>query len=96
MIYKNPHYKRVRGSFRLMICCGFCEKDIALYQKVGKGGLLRMYIERIVKSSIDLSGIPGALFCPSCKEQLATRVVLKRKNTTAYVMRRSTFIAKTL
>ncbi|HZK18197.1 MAG TPA: hypothetical protein VFD15_02670 [Clostridia bacterium] len=91
MIYKNPFYRKVKGSFTLLICCGHCKTDIAVYQKVGKGGVLRMYIDRIVRSSIDLGKKPNALFCPNCNEQLATRVTMKRRNKEAYRMIRSAF-----
>ncbi len=91
MIYDNPHYKKVKGSFILVICCSFCKTEVAMYQKVGKGGLLRMHIDRIVKSSVDLSKLPAALFCPNCKQQLAARVMLKRKKKMAYRMIRNTY-----
>ncbi len=76
MIYKNPNYRKARGSHILLVSCGYCKTDIAKYQKVGRGNLLRMYTDRIIKSSIDLSKNHGALFCPNCKKQLATRVTL--------------------
>lgn len=91
MIYKNPYYKKVRGSHNILVCCGYCKREIALYQKVGKGILLRMYVDRIINSSIDLSTQPGALFCPRCNRQLATKVTLKGKNIEAYVMKRAVF-----
>lgn len=91
MKYKNPNYKRARGSFILIVACGFCKTDIAKYQKVGKGGLIRMYIDRIVKSSVDISKGQRAIFCPNCNEQIAARVRLKKKNKEAYKMFRSTF-----
>ncbi len=96
MIYKNPYYRKVKGSHTLLICCGYCKTDIALYQKVGKGNLLRMYVKRIIKSSVDLSKKPGALFCPNCSKQLATRVTLKRKSKEAYVMTRGAFNTRVL
>ena len=91
MVYKNPNYRRARGSHIILVSCGYCKTDIAEYQKVGRGNLLRLYIDRIIKSSIDLSKNHGALFCPNCNKQLATRVILKRKNKEAYRMIRSTF-----
>ncbi len=91
MIYKNPNYRKARGSHILLVSCGYCKTDIAKYQKVGRGNLFRMYTDRIIKSSIDLSKNHGALFCPNCKKQLATRVTLKRKKKEAYVMIRATF-----
>lgn len=74
-----------------MVSCGYCKTDVARYQKVGKGRLLRMYVDRIVESSADLSENYGALFCPNCGKQLATRVTLKRKNKEAYILIRSAF-----
>lgn len=70
----------------MLVSCGYCKTDLAVYQKVGQGLLLRMYVERIIKSTVDLSKEPGALFCPNCKMQLATKVTLKRKNREAYVL----------
>ena len=91
MIYENPNHRRVKGSRLLLITCGYCKKEIAHYQKVGKGNLLRMYVPRIVRSAVDLSKKPGSLSCPKCKKQLATRVTLRRKGKDAYVMKRSAF-----
>lgn len=91
MIYDNPDYRKVKRSFLLLVSCAHCKNNIALYQKVGKGGVLRMYVERIIKSSVDLSKKPRGLFCPNCNEQLGARVTLRRKKKDAYRMIRSTF-----
>ncbi len=91
MIYKNPDYRRIRGSRLLLVSCGHCKSEVALYQKVGRGGLLRMYVDRIVKSSVDLSKEPAALFCPDCQAQLAVRTTLKRRKKEAYRMIRAAF-----
>lgn len=91
MIYKNPYCRKVRGSYILLVSCGYCKTDIARYQKVGKGNLLRMHIDRIIEGSIDFSKDPKALHCPNCGELLGTRMTLKRKNKDVYKMLRSTF-----
>lgn len=91
MIYDNPYYRRVRGSFLMIVSCGHCKTDIAKYQKLGRGNLLRMHIDRIIKSSVDLSKDKGALICPNCKEVLGTRMTLKRKNKEVFTMARSAF-----
>lgn len=96
MIYKNLYYRKVKGSHTVLICCGYCKTGIALYQKVGKGRLLRMYVERIIQVSVDLSEKPGVLFCPNCNQQLATKVALERKNKEAYVMTRGAFNTRLL
>jgi hypothetical protein len=95
LAYENPHYRKVRGFHLILVSCSYCKANFALYQKVGKGVLLRMYVDRIVKSAINLSSKPGALFCPVCKKQLATRVTLKRKNKEAYIMIRGAFNYRT-
>lgn len=91
MIYKNPYYKKVKGSYILLVSCGYCKTHIAKYQKVGKGNLLRMHIDRVIESSIDLSKDPNALHCPNCNELLGTRMTLKERNKEVFKMIRSTF-----
>jgi len=91
LIYKNPDYRKARGGHIILVSCGYCKTDIAGYQKVGKGRLLRMYVDRIIESSVDLSKNYGAMFCPNCNKQLATRVTLKKKNKEAYILIRSAF-----
>ncbi|NLX71422.1 MAG: hypothetical protein GX024_11160 [Clostridiales bacterium] len=91
LVYKNPDYKKVKNSFILLVSCGYCKTDIAEYQKVGKGNLLRMYTDRIIKGSIDWSKKPKSLYCPNCGKLLATRIMLKKKNKEAYKMIRSTY-----
>lgn len=75
----------------MLVRCAHCKTDTALYQKVDKGRLLRMYLERIVRSSVDLSNKPAVLHCPNCNQHIATRMTLKRKSTEAYVMVRGAY-----
>ena len=63
MIYKNPKYKKMKNSRILFILCGHCKSEIVKYQKVGKGNLLKMHIERVISASIDFSKEPKALHC---------------------------------
>lgn len=91
LIYKNPKFRKVRGSHILLISCGYCKTDIAKYQKVGKGNLLRMKINRIIESSVDLSKDEGRLVCPNCGGHLGTRMILKGSNNQAFRMIRSAF-----
>lgn len=58
----------------MMVSCGYCKADLAEYQKVGKGNLLRMKVERIVESNFDLSKHEGILKCPSCSKEIGTRI----------------------
>lgn len=92
-MHKNPNYKKIKGSHLLIISCGYCKTDIVKYQKLGKGNLLRMYIERFVESSVDFS---KDLICPNCGKKLGTKINLKKKNKEAYKMIRSTFNTRKL
>lgn len=51
---KNPYYRKVKSALPTTIYCNYCKKAIAHYQKVGKGNLLRMHLERISKASFSL------------------------------------------
>ncbi len=88
MKYKNPNYRKVRGSHILIVSCGHCKTDIVKYQKKGRGNLLRLHIDRVIKGSIDFT---KKLNCPECGEKLGIKVNLKRKNKKAYRMIRSVF-----
>ena len=54
-IYKNPYCKKVRGSHVLEVTCAYCKCFIANYQKVGESGFVKMYNERIIDTSHELS-----------------------------------------
>lgn len=88
---KNPYYRDVRGSFLLMVRCGQCKEDFAVYQKLGRGNVLRMYVPRIMECAVDLKSLPGRLYCPNCGQHLADRIELKDQGKIAYRMERSSF-----
>ena len=91
MNYPNPDCRKMRKSHILYVSCGNCKTDIAKYQKVGRGNLLRMHADRILKGAVDFSTHEGELFCPNCGLSLATRVHLSRKGKDVYIMNRATF-----
>ncbi len=93
-IYINEHCKKVKGSHILEIKCGVCKSFIATYRKVGESNLVKMYSERIIKSVIDLNDDPGAIFCPVCNNQIATKYTVKRNKKTAYRLVPSAFNKK--
>lgn len=84
---KNPNSRKIKGSYVLIISCGYCKTDIVRYQKKGKGSVLRMYIDRIEEASIDYS---KDLTCPNCGEILGSKVNLKRSNSEFYKIIRGT------
>lgn len=87
-MYKNPNYRKIRGSYILLVSCGSCKTDIAKYQKLGRGNVLRLYIERIIELSTELS---QELTCSKCGVILGSKVVLKRENREFYKMIRSKY-----
>ncbi len=89
MLYKNPDYRKAKGGRRIIVMCAHCKTEIILYEKVGPGGLLRMYVDRIIESSIKLP--KGGLFCPDCSAQLGARGVLRRNKKQAYRLIRGAF-----
>lgn len=89
----NPNFKKVKGSYILIVSCGSCKTDLVKYQKLGKGGLLRMHIDRIIESSIDFS---QDLICPNCGSRLGSKIILKKENKEVYKMIRSSFNTKRL
>lgn len=91
MIYKNTNLRKMRRSHLLLVSCGYCKTDIVKYQKVGRGNLLRMHIDRIIKGSIDFS---KSLNCPNCGKELGIKITLKKENKEVYKMNRSTFNTK--
>lgn len=93
MNYQNPNYRKIKGSYILLVSCGHCKTEIVKYQKLGKGNVLRMYIDRIIEGNIRFC---GDLICPNCGKILGTKVTLKKGNKEFYKMIRSTFNTKKL
>ena len=84
MKYKNPNMKKIKGAFLLIVSCGYCKYNIALYQKIGKSNLVKMYNDRIIEGNIDFSQYHGVLICPNCNKQIATRYITKFDKKEAY------------
>lgn len=91
--FKKDRYVKVRGgsSEFLNIYCSSCENHIALYQKDGRGSLLRMYLDRIfeplslasLQESAEKSSLPS-LKCSSCNSLIAIPMVYKLENRLAF------------
>lgn len=88
---ENPNYRKVKGSYILLISCGVCKTEIVKYQKLGKGNLLRMHIDRIIESYVNFS---QELICPNCGNKLGSKITLKKENKEVYKMIRSSFNTK--
>lgn len=74
--------------------CAYCKQFIARYQKVGKSNFVKMYNDRIIEGTIDFSLYHGAVYCPNCSAQIATRYITKMDKKEAYRFVPSAFNAK--
>ena len=90
---KHDKYKASRGPYSrlLQIFCQSCgKKNIAIYQKDGRGNLRRLYFDRIFLpnhlSSLESKPLNkiNPLKCPKCKEILGTPVVYRKENRKAF------------
>lgn len=101
---KKDRYSRARGgtSEFLDIYCSSCNAHIALYQKDGKGSLIRMYLDRIFEP-VELAGLQEKacdkkstpnLNCPSCESLIATPMIYNPENRLALRMIKGKFYKK--
>lgn len=73
MKYKYFSFKKNKTTYPLKVFCGHCKTPILIYEKGGKGNLIKLQEHRIIESSLDLKNNKGHLYCPKCKEHLANR-----------------------
>ena len=91
MKYLNPERRRVRKSLILIVSCGHCKSDLVRYQKVGRGNLLRMYIDRIIESEMPIHSKTQDLICPNCHQEIANRIHVRQRGVDAFRMHRATY-----
>lgn len=94
MKYKNPYYKKIKRSYILVVSCSKCKEEVLRYQKVGKGGLLKIYIDRIVDSELEISEDRKIISYISCKNRIGVKVKLKKDGKQAYKMIQGSFNTK--
>lgn len=86
MIYKNPRAKG-KGRFRpLEVSCAHCKTAVAVYQKGGKGGLVKMQFPRILEAEMELEHPEGSFLCPNCGQELA-KLGVYEGNPTYWILR---------
>ncbi|MDO5725654.1 MAG: hypothetical protein Q4P29_05045 [Tissierellia bacterium] len=68
--YKN---KKMKNTHPLLVSCGHCKTPVVLYQKGGKGNLIKIQFPRVLECSMDIFNDRGHLICPNCKTVLAKR-----------------------
>lgn len=54
---------------------------VVLYEKAGKGNLIKMQLPRIMESEVDLEKEEGHLACPNCNNELARKGIYRNKRT---------------
>ena len=73
MKYKNPRAKGKKRVRPLEVSCASCKTPVAIYQKAGKGGLIKMQFHRILEAEIDLDQAEGSFDCPNCGNSIARK-----------------------
>lgn len=68
----------------MQVNCAYCKQYIALYQKVGESNFVKMYNDRIIEGTLDFQEYHGAIYCPNCKNKIATRYITKFDKKEAY------------
>ena len=83
---KDSYVKARNGNSKLLyISCTKCNEPLMIYQKDGKGGLLRCYIDRMVwKASNQAEKQASNLTCLSCKNIIAIHMIYEPENRPAY------------
>ena len=90
MKYKNPKMKKIKRSHPMLVSCGVCKVPLILYQKQGIGTLLRLHIERVIESEMQLTS--QNLTCPECDTVLGHKVTINDEES--YKMLRSNYNTK--
>lgn len=73
--YKNPVYRKKRGTFPLEVSCGYCHTPMLIYAKGSNGNLIKLQYPRIIASAMNLQNHEGHIKCVNCRRKLATRGV---------------------
>ena len=101
---KKDKYVNARGgnSHFLDLFCSKCNQHLALYQKDGRGKLLRMYLDRIfapqelslLQSKIAGKGEMPNLKCPRCGALVGTPMVYELERRLAFRLIHGSFVKK--
>ncbi len=70
--YKNK-IRRRKNTHALEVSCGKCKTPAAIYQKGGKGNLIKMQVPRIIEAEFDFLKAEGHAYCPKCGSLLARK-----------------------
>lgn len=73
MLEYKYRLKKIKNTHPLLVSCGHCKTPVAIYQKGGKGNLIKMQFPRIAECTMDIVKNKGHLKCPSCNLTIAKR-----------------------
>lgn len=90
MKYVNQEKKKLKKARTLILSCSFCKRELLYYQKMGKGSLLKLFVDRVITMEMPLG--ERDLVCPFCKEVLGHLIDLEGDR--AYKMIRGTYQTK--
>lgn len=100
--FKKDKYVSARGgnSQFLDIYCSKCGQHLFLYQKDGRGSLLRSYLDRIFEpqelSALQFKGASKrdlpSLRCPKCISLVGTPMVYEREKRLAFRLVHGSFV----
>ncbi len=101
---KKDKYVSTRGgnSHFLDLFCSKCNQHFALYQKDGRGRLLRMYLDRIfapqelvlLQSKMSNKADMPNLKCPKCSALIGTPMVYEAERRLAFRLIHGSFVKK--
>lgn len=101
---KKDKYVNARGgnSHFLDLYCSKCNQHLVLYQKDGRGRLLRMYINRIfepqefslLQSRVDSKVEMPNLKCPKCNVLIGTPMIYEAEKRLAFRLIHGSFVKK--
>lgn len=72
MKYKNPTMRKIKNTYPLLVSCNHCKTPLLLYQKGGKGNLIKIQRDRIIESEFEIDQMGNALHCIHCGEHLGS------------------------
>lgn len=90
--FKNERHKNQKKAYAMTIKCNACQQNVIHYQKIGRGALKRLWVERVIESEMSISTLPQELHCPFCEECLGVLVNVRGKN--CYKMFRGYFSSR--
>lgn len=72
MKFKNPYMRKIKNTHLLLVSCNLCKTPLLIYQKGGRGNLIKIQRDRIVELEFDIDEMGNGLYCINCGEHLGS------------------------